>query len=46
MKSLLASSKVQGEPSPVFLAVQELVQNWTSPEFEKFVDMLADLVNR
>ncbi|EJF59569.1 heme oxygenase-like protein [Dichomitus squalens LYAD-421 SS1] len=43
-KSLLGN--VQGEPSPAFSAVKELVENWTSPEFVKFVDHLADLVNR
>ncbi|PIL23360.1 hypothetical protein GSI_14671 [Ganoderma sinense ZZ0214-1] len=46
VKQLLSHKLGQGEPSPVLLAVQELVQNWTSPEFEKFVDGLADLVNR
>ncbi|KAM5537679.1 hypothetical protein V8D89_008757 [Ganoderma adspersum] len=46
VKLLLSCSQVQGEPGSVLLAVQELVQNWTSPEFEKFVDTLADLVNR
>ena len=29
-------------PNP---AVQPFVDNWTSPEFHKFVDDLADLVN-
>lgn len=39
VKSLVAN--VQGEPGPVLSAVKELVKNWTSPEFEKFVDTLA-----
>lgn len=48
VKLLLAQTRVQEEPSPVVLAlgIQELVQNWTSPEFEEFVDTLADLVDR
>ena len=46
VKSLVAHHKVQGESSLVFSAVEELVQNWSSHEFEKFVDNLADLVNR
>ena len=44
VKSLLGN--VQGEPSPALPAVKELVENWTSPEFEVFVDKLADIVDR
>ncbi|KAI1794433.1 heme oxygenase-like protein [Ganoderma leucocontextum] len=46
VKSLVVQGEVQGEQSTVFSTVEELVKNWTSPEFEKFVDTLADLVNR
>ena len=44
VKSLLGN--VQGEPSAALPAMKELVENWTSPEFEVFVDKLADIVNR
>ena len=44
MKSLLVND--QREPNRVLSAVGQLVENWTSPEFEKFVDALAALVNK
>lgn len=31
--------------TPTNAALTALIDNWTNPEFEKFVDDLADLVN-
>lgn len=36
----------KSEAGPLLPAVKQLVENWTNPEFEKFVDDIADLVNR
>ncbi|KAI0828613.1 heme oxygenase-like protein [Trametes gibbosa] len=46
VKSLLPDATVDRDAGPALLAVRQLVDNWTNPEFVKFVDTLADLVNR
>ncbi|EIW55081.1 heme oxygenase-like protein [Trametes versicolor FP-101664 SS1] len=44
VKSLLPNATAgAGSALP---AVKELVENWTNPEFVRFVDVLGDLVNR
>ncbi|RPD75630.1 heme oxygenase-like protein [Lentinus tigrinus ALCF2SS1-7] len=44
-KSLLGNVP-NHEGDPTLLAIRQLVENWTCPEFEQFVDDIADLVNR
>ena len=43
VKGLLATA--EGD-SPALPAVKELVENWTSPEFEVFVETLAGIVDK
>ncbi|KAI0763028.1 heme oxygenase-like protein [Trametes elegans] len=48
VRSLLpnaASAGVEAGSGSSLPAVRQLVENWTNPEFVKFVDTLADLVN-
>ncbi|PSR70568.1 hypothetical protein PHLCEN_2v13539 [Hermanssonia centrifuga] len=42
VRSLLGTST---ETSPTTAVIQEFVDNWTNPEFERFVNNLGDLVN-
>ncbi len=45
-KSLLVNvPDHEGDPSTLS-ATRQLVENWTCPEFERFVDDIADLVNQ
>lgn len=40
-----ALSTANVKPSLTRDVIRSFVDNWTNPEFEKFVDDLADLVN-
>ena len=45
-KSLLVNVPDRSDGDSTLPAVRQLVENWTCPEFEQFVDDIADLVNR
>ena len=45
-KSLLVNVPDHSDGDSTLPAVRQLVENWTCPEFEQFVDDIADLVNR
>ena len=44
VKSLLPSVSEE-RASPAHAAIKKLVDNWTCPEFEQFVETLAGIVN-